>query len=186
MQTIGSVNWLILKSFGSQQFPQKYYIYEDIYQKLRTLISTAHKPNIITSFVWWIINICSFWDLYFSLLWIISPESKINDNIKNHEVSSRSSPSLVLWFTWLETLKICPFTELFFSLLVCKGAKADVVFLIDGSWSIGDDSFSKVVQFVFSVVGAFDVIGPSGMQVTWLSLVLGLKDVPVAQRWCWC
>lgn len=48
---------------------------------------------------------------------------------------------------------------------VCKGAKADVVFLIDGSWSIGDDSFSKVVQFVFSVVGAFDVISPSGMQV---------------------
>uniref|UniRef100_A0A672NXH6 Collagen type XII alpha 1 chain n=1 Tax=Sinocyclocheilus grahami TaxID=75366 RepID=A0A672NXH6_SINGR len=51
---------------------------------------------------------------------------------------------------------------------VCKGAKADVVFLIDGSWSIGDDSFSKVVQFVFSVVGAFDVIGPSGMQVSFV------------------
>lgn len=58
-----------------------------------------------------------------------------------------------------------------FSLLVCKGAKADVVFLIDGSWSIGDESFSKVVQFVFSVVGAFDVIGPSGMQVMWLTRV---------------
>ncbi|XP_065112633.1 collagen alpha-1(XII) chain isoform X1 [Paramisgurnus dabryanus] len=51
---------------------------------------------------------------------------------------------------------------------VCKGAKADVVFLIDGSWSIGDDSFSKVVQFVFSVVGAFDVIGPSGMQISFV------------------
>ncbi|XP_051951417.1 collagen alpha-1(XII) chain-like isoform X2 [Xyrauchen texanus] len=51
---------------------------------------------------------------------------------------------------------------------VCKGAKADVVFLIDGSWSIGDDSFSKVVNFVFSVVGTFDVIGPSGMQVSFV------------------
>uniref|UniRef100_A0A672SBS9 Collagen type XII alpha 1 chain n=1 Tax=Sinocyclocheilus grahami TaxID=75366 RepID=A0A672SBS9_SINGR len=51
---------------------------------------------------------------------------------------------------------------------VCKGAKADVVFLIDGSWSIGDDSFSKVIQFVYSVVGAFDVIGPSGMQVSFV------------------
>ncbi|XP_059354175.1 collagen alpha-1(XII) chain-like isoform X2 [Carassius carassius] len=51
---------------------------------------------------------------------------------------------------------------------VCKGAKADVVFLIDGSWSIGDDSFSKVIQFVFSVTGAFDVIGPSGMQVSFV------------------
>ncbi|XP_042602979.1 collagen alpha-1(XII) chain-like isoform X5 [Cyprinus carpio] len=51
---------------------------------------------------------------------------------------------------------------------VCKGAKADVTFLIDGSWSIGDDSFSKVVKFIFSVVGAFDIIGPSGMQVSFV------------------
>ena len=48
---------------------------------------------------------------------------------------------------------------------MCKGAKADVVFVIDGSWSIGDESFNKVVQFVFSMIGAFDVIGPTGMQV---------------------
>ncbi|TTT46706.1 Collagen alpha-1(XII) chain [Bagarius yarrelli] len=51
---------------------------------------------------------------------------------------------------------------------VCKGAKADVVFLIDGSWSIGEDSFHKVRQFVFSIIGAFDVIGPSGMQVAFV------------------
>lgn len=54
---------------------------------------------------------------------------------------------------------------LFLCVSVCKGAKADVVFLIDGSWSIGEDSFHKVRQFVFSIIGAFDVIGPSGMQV---------------------
>lgn len=48
---------------------------------------------------------------------------------------------------------------------VCRGAKADLVFLIDGSWSIGDESFSKVIQFVFSMIGAFDVIHPGGMQV---------------------
>lgn len=48
---------------------------------------------------------------------------------------------------------------------VCKGAKADLVFLIDGSWSIGDESFNKVIQFVTSMIGAFDVISPSGMQV---------------------
>lgn len=48
---------------------------------------------------------------------------------------------------------------------VCKGAKADVVFLIDGSWSIGEESFTKVVHFVSSIIGAFDVVGPSGMQV---------------------
>ncbi|XP_044230033.1 collagen alpha-1(XII) chain isoform X2 [Thunnus albacares] len=49
---------------------------------------------------------------------------------------------------------------------VCKGAKADLVFLIDGSWSIGDESFNKVIQFVTSMTGAFDVISPSGMQVS--------------------
>ncbi|XP_074540734.1 collagen alpha-1(XII) chain isoform X2 [Halichoeres trimaculatus] len=51
---------------------------------------------------------------------------------------------------------------------VCKGAKADVVFLIDGSWSIGEDSFTKVINFVSSMIGAFDVIGPSGMQVSFV------------------
>lgn len=48
---------------------------------------------------------------------------------------------------------------------MCKGAKADLVFLIDGSWSIGDESFNKVIQFVTSMIGAFDVISPKGMQV---------------------
>uniref|UniRef100_A0A4W5R7Q3 Collagen, type XII, alpha 1a n=1 Tax=Hucho hucho TaxID=62062 RepID=A0A4W5R7Q3_9TELE len=51
---------------------------------------------------------------------------------------------------------------------VCRGAKADLVFLIDGSWSIGDESFSKVIQFVFSMIGAFDVIHPGGMQVSFV------------------
>lgn len=40
-----------------------------------------------------------------------------------------------------------------------------MVFLIDGSWSIGEESFTKVMHFVSSVISAFDVIGPSGMQV---------------------
>ncbi|XP_031703091.1 collagen alpha-1(XII) chain isoform X1 [Anarrhichthys ocellatus] len=51
---------------------------------------------------------------------------------------------------------------------VCKGAKADLVFLIDGSWSIGDESFNKVIQFVTSMTGAFDVISPRGMQVSFV------------------
>uniref|UniRef100_A0A8C4PYS6 Uncharacterized protein n=1 Tax=Eptatretus burgeri TaxID=7764 RepID=A0A8C4PYS6_EPTBU len=48
---------------------------------------------------------------------------------------------------------------------VCKGAKADLVFLLDGSWSIGDDNFGKVLSFLRRIVGAFDAIGPQGMQV---------------------
>uniref|UniRef100_A0A8C5FWC9 Collagen type XII alpha 1 chain n=1 Tax=Gadus morhua TaxID=8049 RepID=A0A8C5FWC9_GADMO len=51
---------------------------------------------------------------------------------------------------------------------VCNGAKADLVFLIDGSWSIGDESFNKVIQFVFSMTGAFDVISAKGMQVSFV------------------
>ncbi|XP_075304930.1 collagen alpha-1(XII) chain isoform X4 [Odontesthes bonariensis] len=51
---------------------------------------------------------------------------------------------------------------------VCKGAKADLVFLIDGSWSIGDESFSKVIQFVTSMTAAFDIISPGGMQVSFV------------------
>ncbi|XP_034431804.1 collagen alpha-1(XII) chain isoform X3 [Hippoglossus hippoglossus] len=51
---------------------------------------------------------------------------------------------------------------------VCKGAKADLVFLIDGSWSIGDESFNKVIQFVMSMTGAFDVISSTGMQVSFV------------------
>uniref|UniRef100_A0A672FSD7 Collagen alpha-1(XII) chain n=1 Tax=Salarias fasciatus TaxID=181472 RepID=A0A672FSD7_SALFA len=45
---------------------------------------------------------------------------------------------------------------------------ADVVFLIDGSWSIGEESFNKVVNFVSDMIAAFDVIGPSGMQVSFV------------------
>lgn len=49
---------------------------------------------------------------------------------------------------------------------VCKGAKADLVFVIDGSWSIGEESFKKVVHFVSGIIAAFDIVGPSGMQVS--------------------
>uniref|UniRef100_A0A803Y877 Collagen alpha-1(XIV) chain n=1 Tax=Meleagris gallopavo TaxID=9103 RepID=A0A803Y877_MELGA len=48
---------------------------------------------------------------------------------------------------------------------VCKAAKADLVFLVDGSWSIGDDNFNKIISFLYSTVGALDKIGPDGTQV---------------------
>lgn len=53
----------------------------------------------------------------------------------------------------------------FFISPVCKGAKADIVFLTDASWSIGDDNFNKVVKFIFNTVGAFDEVNPAGIQV---------------------
>lgn len=39
------------------------------------------------------------------------------------------------------------------------------MFVIDGSWSIGEDSFTKVIHFLSGIIGAFDIVGPSGMQV---------------------
>uniref|UniRef100_A0A8K9UJ14 Collagen type XIV alpha 1 chain n=1 Tax=Oncorhynchus mykiss TaxID=8022 RepID=A0A8K9UJ14_ONCMY len=48
---------------------------------------------------------------------------------------------------------------------VCKAAKADLVFLVDGSWSIGDDNFQKIIRFLYSTMGALDLIGPDGTQV---------------------
>ncbi|CAM9702238.1 unnamed protein product, partial [Lampetra planeri] len=48
---------------------------------------------------------------------------------------------------------------------VCKAAKADIVFLVDGSWSIGDDNFHKVIRFLYGTAGALDKIGPDGAQV---------------------
>ncbi|XP_034401628.1 LOW QUALITY PROTEIN: collagen alpha-1(XIV) chain-like [Cyclopterus lumpus] len=48
---------------------------------------------------------------------------------------------------------------------VCKAARADLVFLVDGSWSIGDDNFLKIIRFLYSTSGALDQIGPDGTQV---------------------
>uniref|UniRef100_A0A8C9TLM8 Collagen type XIV alpha 1 chain n=1 Tax=Scleropages formosus TaxID=113540 RepID=A0A8C9TLM8_SCLFO len=48
---------------------------------------------------------------------------------------------------------------------LCKAAKADLVFLVDGSWSIGDDNFQKIIRFLHSTTGALDQIGPDGTQV---------------------
>ncbi|KAA0709869.1 Collagen alpha-1(XIV) chain [Triplophysa tibetana] len=48
---------------------------------------------------------------------------------------------------------------------VCRAAKADLVFLVDGSWSVGDENFQKIIRFLYSTTGALDRIGPDGTQV---------------------
>jgi len=40
---------------------------------------------------------------------------------------------------------------------VCSSPKADFVFVLDGSGSIGSSNFNKVKSFVQSVVEAFDI-----------------------------
>ncbi|XP_072906324.1 collagen alpha-1(XIV) chain isoform X2 [Hemitrygon akajei] len=48
---------------------------------------------------------------------------------------------------------------------VCKAAKANLVFLVDGSWSIGDENFVKIIGFLYNTIGALNKIGPDGTQV---------------------
>lgn len=45
---------------------------------------------------------------------------------------------------------------------MCKAAKADLVFMVDGSWSIGDENFNKIINFLYSTVGALNKIGADG------------------------
>ncbi|XP_078275661.1 uncharacterized protein col7a1l [Rhinoraja longicauda] len=48
---------------------------------------------------------------------------------------------------------------------VCNKAKADIVFLVDESWSIGQDNFNKIRDFLFRIISYFPKIGPAGNQV---------------------
>ncbi|TRY56573.1 hypothetical protein DNTS_008402, partial [Danionella cerebrum] len=63
------------------------------------------------------------------------------------------------------TTRVAPKPALLGPKEVCKAAKADLVFLVDGSWSIGDENFQKIIQFLHSTTGALDRIGPLGTQV---------------------
>lgn len=77
--------------------------------------------------------------------------------------------SLFIWVNLKKSHTVCLifFFFLYFCnhFLVCRAAKADLVFLVDGSWSIGDDNFLKIIRFLYSTVGALDRIGPDGTQV---------------------
>lgn len=72
----------------------------------------------------------------------------------------------IISFEWKNSWDVRLHLSVFFFFPVCKGAKADIVFLTDASWSIGDDNFNKVVKFIFNTVGAFDEISPAGIQVS--------------------
>ncbi len=50
-------------------------------------------------------------------------------------------------------------------LLVCGRVKADIVFLVDESWSIGTNNFGKLKDFLFRIVTYFPSIGPKGTKV---------------------
>lgn len=51
-------------------------------------------------------------------------------------------------------------------LSVCGQVKADIVFLVDESSSIGSDNFAKLKDFLFRVVTYFPAVGPLGTQAS--------------------
>ena len=46
---------------------------------------------------------------------------------------------------------------LLYDYLACRSPKADVVFIVDGSGSIGSSDFGRVKSFIKSVVDSFDI-----------------------------
>lgn len=48
---------------------------------------------------------------------------------------------------------------------VCGKSKADIVFLVDESSSIGPNNFNKMKDFIFRVATYFPVVGPEATQV---------------------
>lgn len=51
------------------------------------------------------------------------------------------------------------------SLSVCtQEAVADIVFMVDGSWSIGEENFKEIRRFLYTLVDSFDV-GPDHVRV---------------------
>uniref|UniRef100_UPI00358F5A66 collagen alpha-1(XIV) chain-like isoform X1 n=1 Tax=Myxine glutinosa TaxID=7769 RepID=UPI00358F5A66 len=47
----------------------------------------------------------------------------------------------------------------------CSSSKADIVFLVDGSWSIGDANFEKLKRFLCILLALIGNLGPDGAQV---------------------
>ncbi|XP_069813976.1 collagen alpha-1(VII) chain-like [Dendropsophus ebraccatus] len=56
-------------------------------------------------------------------------------------------------------------TTVVFSEPVCAKLKADIVFLVDESSSIGPSNFNKVKDFLYRIVSYFPRIGPQGTQI---------------------
>lgn len=67
---------------------------------------------------------------------------------------------------WLLTINVASNTDCFFpSCPECvKATRADIVFLVDGSTSIGNDNFQEVRRFLRDVVNGLD-IGPDKVRV---------------------
>lgn len=46
------------------------------------------------------------------------------------------------------------------------------MFMVDGSWSIGDENFNKITNFLYNTIGALNKIGADGTQVRLIDQLL--------------
>lgn len=58
---------------------------------------------------------------------------------------------------------------------VCGKTKADIVFLVDESSSIGANNFMRIKDFMFRVATYFPVIGSEGTQVSLNTTIFSFK-----------
>lgn len=70
--------------------------------------------------------------------------------------------------------------------MVCKTkARADIVLLVDGSWSIGRLNFKTIRSFISRMVGVFD-ISPDRVQIGRLNLSVPevSQDMRIPATYC--
>lgn len=135
-------------------------------------VSKAHKakkkhaPVLVFSFSCILLYLITFPSsiplFYFLLYYLVLVENRKCDLPLNWNGDRKSKTHCHELFANPQSAHLLP---LCLSYLVCKAAKADLVFLVDGSWSIGDDNFLKIIRFLYSTTGALDRIGPDGTQV---------------------
>uniref|UniRef100_A0A8C6UMM6 Collagen alpha-1(VII) chain n=1 Tax=Neogobius melanostomus TaxID=47308 RepID=A0A8C6UMM6_9GOBI len=92
----------------------------------------------------------------------------------NHRLAGYRTPAvppeLTCLFDFSDTSDVCLLNVLCSDIVPCVSvgcdkAKADVVFLVDESSSIGVDNFKRIKDFIFRAVTYFPFIGPQGTQI---------------------
>ncbi|KAM7420454.1 hypothetical protein PAMA_014937 [Pampus argenteus] len=120
-------------------------------------------------------SMCVQWQpLLHAILYRVSIQSTLNSQRQEVSLGGGASRQCFYDLTPSSQYQISVHTQLqemegpavsITDMTLCKEAKADLAFLVDGSWSIGDDNFLKITRFLYSTMGSLDLIGPDGTQV---------------------
>ncbi|KAI1888085.1 hypothetical protein AGOR_G00181410 [Albula goreensis] len=95
------------------------------------------------------------------------PDTKPSPTITKTATTSKNDLKMTTAEMTPNLDQVCPSRpekSIFTIAKVCGRVKADIVFLVDESWSIGSDNFNKLKDFLFRVVTYFPHVGPQGTQ----------------------